>query len=152
MGQIKNIKLHIVTDIKTYYTQVSTQQPSECVTLQLTFSQPSVATTISQQMTSKPSSKVSVSDMTKNEQRSSSTNVKVNPLLNSSKQAPQRWLPCLPVVVAVVELLQQQRVTLLHRKQLKRRRKRRRRNQNLDPMMIWDSDFLIKCAGSHCLS
>merc|ERR1712189_7144 len=27
MGQIKNIKLHIVTDIKTHYTQVSNQQP-----------------------------------------------------------------------------------------------------------------------------
>merc|ERR1712189_171771 len=112
-----------------------------------------VATTTSQQTTSKPSSKVSVSDMTKSERKSSSTNVKVNPSLNSSKQVLQRWLPCLPVVVAVVEFLQQQRVvTLLHRKQLKRRRKRRRRNQNLDPMMIWDSVFLIKCAGSHCLS
>merc|ERR1711973_262603 len=128
MGQIKNIKLHIVTDIKTYYTQVSTQQPSECVTLQLTFLQPSVAATTSQQMTSKPSSKVSVSDTTKNERRSLSTNVKVNPLLNSSKQVLRRWLLCLPVAVAVVELLQQQRVMLLHRMQLKRRRKRRRRN------------------------
>merc|ERR1712221_40291 len=116
MGQIKNIKLHIVTDIKTYYIQVSTQQPSECVTLQLTFSQPSVATTTSQQTTSKPSSKVLVSDTTKNERRSSSTNVKVNPSLNSLKQVPQRWLPCLQVVVAVVEHLQQQRmVTPLHR-------------------------------------
>merc|ERR1712221_22836 len=133
MGQIKNIKLHIVTDIKTYYTQVSTQQPSECVTLQLTFLQPSVATTTSQQMTSKPSSKGSASDTTKNERRSLSTNVKVNPLLNSSKQVLRRWLLCLPAVVAVVELLQQQRVMLLHRMQLKRRRKRRRRNQNLDP-------------------
>merc|ERR1712126_55606 len=149
MGQIKNIKLHIVTDIKTYYTQVSTQQPSECVTLQLTFLQPSVATTTSQQTTSKPSSKVSVSDMTKSERKLSSTNVKVNPSLNSLKQVLQRWLPCLPVVVAVVELLQQQLVTLLHRKQLKRRRKRRKRNQNLDRMMIWDLDFSTKCAGSH---
>merc|ERR1712002_154033 len=149
MGTDKNIKLHIVTDIKTHYTQVSTQQPSECVTLQLTFLQPSVATTISQQMTSKPSSKVSVSDTTKNERRSLSTNVKVNPLLNSSKQVLRRWLPCLPVVVVAVVLLQQLRVvTLLHQMQLKRRRKRRRRNQNLDRMMIWDSDFLTKCAGS----
>merc|ERR1712189_119249 len=128
MGQIKNIKLHIVTDIKTYYTQVSTQQPSKCVTLQLTFLQPSVATTISQQTTSKPSSKVSVSDTTKNERRSLLTNVKVNPLLNSSMQVLRRWLPCLPVVVAVVELLQQQRVvTPLHLMQLKRRRKRRKK-------------------------
>merc|ERR1712168_1352786 len=146
MGQIKNIKLHIVTDIKTHYTQVSTQQPSKCVTLQLTFSQPSVATPTSQQMTSKPSWKVSVSDTTKNERRSSSTNVKVNPSLNSSKQVLRRWLPCLPVAVAVVEHLQQQRVVRpLHRMQLKRRRKRRKRNQNLDRMMIWDLDFLIKC-------
>merc|ERR1712126_462071 len=153
MGQIKNIKLHIVTDIKTYYTQVSTQQPSECVTLQLTFSQPLVATTTSQQMTSKPSSKVLVSGTTKNEQRSSSTNVKVNPLLNSLKQVLRRWPPCLQVAVAVVELLQQQRVvTLRLRMLLKRRRKRRKRNQNLDPTMIWDSDFSTKCAGSHCLS
>merc|ERR1712189_154306 len=131
MGQIKNIKLHIVTDIKTYYTQVSTQQPSECVTLQLTFSQPSVATTISQQMTSKPSSKVSVSDTTKNERRSSSTNVKVNPSLNSSKQVLQRWLPCLLVVVAVVELLRLQRVvTLLPLMQLKRKEEKKEESES----------------------
>merc|ERR1712189_158521 len=100
------------------------------------------ATTTSQQTTSKPSSKVSVSDTTKSERRSLSTNVKVNPSLNSLKQVQRRWLPCLLVaVVAVALLLLRQGVTPLHRMQLKRRR----RNQNLDRMMIWDSDSSTKC-------
>merc|ERR1712212_1042422 len=67
MGQIKNIKLHIVTDIKTYTTHVTNQpiNQSECVTLQHTFLQPSVVTKIQQQTTSRQSLRVWELDMMK---------------------------------------------------------------------------------------